>query len=132
MMRQRCSFGCAEIPTDSVSCSAIQTGRWAIPPVGNPRSFINHSRDKGEDYRVIFRAKYLIPNSRLIIENGAIAIHGSEIVDIGRYPTLRNTGTGPIRDLGDAVILPGLVNSHTHLELTNHGVFVDRTAQLTN
>jgi cytosine/adenosine deaminase-related metal-dependent hydrolase len=81
---------------------------------------------------VIFRAKYLIPNSRLIIENGAIAIHGSEIVDIGRYPTLRNTGTGPIRDLGDAVILPGLVNSHTHLELTNHGAFVDRTAQLTN
>ena len=81
---------------------------------------------------MIFRAKYLIPNSRQIIENGAIAIHGSEIVEIGRFPTLLNARMGPIRDLGEAIILPGLVNSHTHLELTNHGAFVDRTAQLTN
>lgn len=81
---------------------------------------------------MIFRAKYLLRNSRQVIENGAIAIHGSEIVDIGRYPTLRRTEAGPIRDLGESAILPGLVNSHTHLELTNHGAFVDRTAQLTN
>ena len=81
---------------------------------------------------MIFRAKYLIPNGSQTIENGAIAIHGSQIIDIGRYPTIRNVGTGPTRDLGEAVILPGLVNSHTHLELTNHGAFVERTAQLTN
>ena len=81
---------------------------------------------------MIFRAKYLLSNSREVIENGAIAIHGSEIVDIGRYPTLRRTEAGPIRDLGEAAILPGLVNSHAHLELTNHSAFVDRTAQLTD
>ena len=79
---------------------------------------------------MIFRAKYLLPNSRQVIENGAIAIHESGIVDIGRYPTLRRAGSGPIRDLGEAVILPGLVNSHTHLELTNHSEYVDRTARL--
>ena len=80
---------------------------------------------------MIFRAKYILPNSRQIIENGAVAIHGSEIADVGRYSALRRTGAGPIRDLGEATILPGLVNSHTHLELTNHGAFVDRTPQLT-
>lgn len=81
---------------------------------------------------MIFRAKYLLPNSRHVIENGAISIHGPEIVDIGGYPTLRRTGAGPIRDLGEAAILPGLVNSHTHLELTNHRAFVDRTPRLTD
>ena len=68
---------------------------------------------------MILRAKYVMPNSRTIIENGAVAIQGSKIVDVGPYPTIREQRcTSPIHDLGEAVLIPGLVNAHTHLDLT--------------
>lgn len=81
---------------------------------------------------MILRAKYLMADSRLIIENGAVVIHESEIVDVGQYSTIRNTGASPVRDLGEALILPGLVNAHTHLELTHHRGLVQRTARFTD
>jgi aminodeoxyfutalosine deaminase len=81
---------------------------------------------------MIFRAKYLMPNSRVIIENGAVVIHGAQIVDLGRYPTIQKTHPSPTRDLGESVILPGLVNAHTHLDLTNHRGLVARTARFTD
>ncbi|MBI1927602.1 amidohydrolase family protein [Candidatus Poribacteria bacterium] len=81
---------------------------------------------------MLLRAKYLMPNSSVIIENGAVAIHGSEIVDVGPYAVLRSDATAPVHDLGEAVLLPGLVNAHTHLELTNHRDLVERTARFTD
>ena len=81
---------------------------------------------------MILRAKYVMPNSRTIIENGAIAIQGSRIVDIGLYPIIRSSGTSPIHDLGEAVLMPGLVNSHTHLDLTNSADSIQRTPKFTD
>ena len=80
---------------------------------------------------MILRAKYLMPNSRTTIENGAVAIHGSEIIAVGPYPMIRNH-TSPTHDLGEAVILPGFVNVHTHLELTNHRDWIARTPRFTD
>ncbi len=76
---------------------------------------------------MILRAKYVIPNSRTIIENGAVAIQGSQIVDVGFYPTVRNSGSPPIRDFGETVLMPGLVNAHTHLDLTSSADSIQRT-----
>jgi cytosine/adenosine deaminase-related metal-dependent hydrolase len=81
---------------------------------------------------MILRAKYVMPNSRTIIENGAIAIQGSKIVDVGPYPTIRSSGTSPIHDLGEAVLIPGLVNAHTHLDLTGCADSVQRTPKFTD
>ena len=81
---------------------------------------------------MILRAKYVMPNSRTIIENGAVAIQGSKIVDVGLYPTIRSSGTSPIHDLGEAVLLPGLVNAHTHLDLTGCADSVQRTPKFTD
>ena len=81
---------------------------------------------------MILRAKYVMPNSRTIIENGAVAIQGSKIVDIGLYPTIRNSGTSLIHDLGEAVLIPGLVNPHTHLDLTNSADSIQRTPKFTD
>ncbi|MFB3042296.1 MAG: amidohydrolase family protein [Candidatus Poribacteria bacterium] len=81
---------------------------------------------------MILRAKYLIPNSEHIIENGAIEIRGSEIVDIGTYSTLRRNNATTVCDFGEAVILPGLVNAHIHLELTNHHDLIERTERFTD
>ena len=81
---------------------------------------------------MILRAKYVMPNSRTIIENGVVAIQGSRIVDIGRYPTVQNSGTAPTHDFGEAVLMPGLVNAHTHLDLTSSADSVQRTPKFTD
>lgn len=81
---------------------------------------------------MILRAKYVMPNSRTIIENGAVAIQDSQIVDVGLYPTVRNSSTLPIHDLGEAVLTPGLVNAHTHLDLTNSADSIQRVPKFTD
>ena len=62
---------------------------------------------------MVLRSRYLLPIDRPPIENGWIEIANGRIraVGGGRPP-------GPARDLGDVAILPGLVNAHTHLELS--------------
>ena len=81
---------------------------------------------------MILRAKYVMPDSRTIIENGAVAVQGSRIVDVGLYPTIRNSGAPPIHDLGEATLTPGLVNAHTHLDLTSSADSVQRTPKFTD
>jgi len=60
-----------------------------------------------------------MPVSAPPIEFGAVAISETRIIGIGpqseiitRFPKCE------VEDFGDALILPGLVNTHTHLELT--------------
>lgn len=67
----------------------------------------------------IYSARWVLPVSASPIENGAVAIEGQRIAGIGtrallveRFPEFR------VEDLDEAVILPGLINTHTHLELT--------------
>jgi len=54
-----------------------------------------------------------LPIDDLPIEGGWIEIADGRITRIGR-----GTPTDPFEDLGDVVVLPGLVNAHTHLELS--------------
>ena len=83
-------------------------------------------------YCMILRAKYVMPDSRTIIENGAVAIQGSKIADVGPYPTVRSSSAPPIHDLGEAALTPGLVNAHTHLDLTSGADSVQRTPKFTD
>ena len=59
------------------------------------------------------RARWLLPIDGPPIENGWIEIADDRIVAIGDG---RPAGTA--EDLGDVVVMPGLVNAHTHLELS--------------
>jgi aminodeoxyfutalosine deaminase len=68
---------------------------------------------------VTLRARWLLPIAAEPIENGWMRIERGRIAAIGRRDP-----PGPVDDLGDAIILPGLVNAHTHLE------FSDRPAPL--
>lgn len=68
----------------------------------------------------IYSARWVLPaSSSSPIEHGAVAVDGALIVGIGgaaeieaRFPGAR------MEDFGQSVILPGLINTHTHLELT--------------
>ena len=57
------------------------------------------------------------------ISDGMIIIantdSGSRIQDIGPYHILKKSWTSPVQDLGDVTICPGLINCHTHLELSH-------------
>ncbi|MEW6354892.1 MAG: amidohydrolase family protein [Planctomycetota bacterium] len=68
---------------------------------------------------LILRAKHLIPHPDGRIEDGAVAVRVSRIVAVGTHAHVMRHVSGSTRDLGDAVILPGLVNAHTHLELSD-------------
>jgi cytosine/adenosine deaminase-related metal-dependent hydrolase len=61
----------------------------------------------------VLRARYVLPGHGRAIENGWVSIRAGRIAAIG----FGRPGTAAI-DLGDAVILPGLVNAHTHLEFS--------------
>jgi cytosine/adenosine deaminase-related metal-dependent hydrolase len=50
------------------------------------------------------------------LANGAVAVRDERIVSVGPWAT-RPAGA-PVRDLGDSALLPGLVNAHTHVELS--------------
>ena len=69
---------------------------------------------------IIVKAKYLITNPENFTENGAVAVKGTKIHRVGTFDEIRTLADiDKIIDLGNAVILPGLINMHTHLDLTN-------------
>jgi len=50
---------------------------------------------------------------------GAVAVSGTRIVGVGSHTEIVNRFPKcDVEDFGEALILPGLVNTHTHLELT--------------
>jgi cytosine/adenosine deaminase-related metal-dependent hydrolase len=67
----------------------------------------------------IYSARWVVPVSAPPIENGAVAVDGQRVAGVGpraeiveRFPEFK------AQSFGDAIIIPGLVNLHTHLELT--------------
>lgn len=66
----------------------------------------------------LFRARYLLPIATPPLEDGALLVEGGRIVSVGPFAELRRT-TAEIVDFGEAILLPPLVNAHTHLELSH-------------
>ena len=62
-----------------------------------------------------YRAAWLLPISEPPIRDGWIAIDRGRIIATGRQSANKSE---PEIDLGDVAVLPGLVNAHTHLELS--------------
>lgn len=62
---------------------------------------------------MIFTSRWVLPIDRAPLSPGWIEVSGTSIVAVG-------AGRPPAgaHDLGDVAVLPGLVNAHTHLELS--------------
>lgn len=67
---------------------------------------------------MLLRARLVLPIIAPPIENGAVLIRGRRICAVGRWPELRAGTRGPVTDLGDTLLLPGLINAHCHLDYT--------------
>jgi cytosine/adenosine deaminase-related metal-dependent hydrolase len=67
----------------------------------------------------IYSATWVVPESDSIISDGAIAVTGSKITAVGKKAELlQQFREAAISELGEAAIVPGFVNAHSHLELT--------------
>jgi cytosine/adenosine deaminase-related metal-dependent hydrolase len=62
-----------------------------------------------------YHARWVLPITQPPIENGTVAESDGLITYVG--PRAK-APSGQDYDLGEAILLPGLVNTHTHLELT--------------
>src|SRR5882724_432048 len=67
---------------------------------------------------MIVRARTVVTMDGSPIENGAVAVSGNRIVGIGRFDDIRTRNAGNAVDLGEQVLLPGLINAHCHLDYT--------------
>src|SRR6266704_2222945 len=57
-------------------------------------------------------------NSRRIIENGAVAVKNGRILAIGRATEIvRDFAAGEVINAGGKVVIPGLINGHTHVPM---------------
>ncbi len=66
----------------------------------------------------IYRAKTVVTMDGPPVDDGAVAVEGDRVVDVGRYDELWTRQSGPTTDLGEVVLLPGLINAHCHLDFT--------------
>src|SRR2546423_679312 len=67
----------------------------------------------------ILIADHVLPISSEPIANGGIAIDGEKIADVGTADELmRKHPDATVENFGEAAILPGFVNCHSHLEIT--------------
>jgi len=75
----------------------------------------------------IYTARWVLPIVAAAINDGAIVIDGSQIAAIGdRASILTAFPDTLVEDFGNAAILPGLINAHSHLELTVMRGFLER------
>ncbi len=64
---------------------------------------------------MIYRARTVVTMDGPPIDDGAVAVVGERIAAVGRFAEM---GGGETVDLGEVVLLPGLINSHCHLDFT--------------
>ena len=72
---------------------------------------------------MILSASWVVPVISPPISEGAVVLNGERIQDLGpAAEMLRRYPDREVRDFRGAALLPGLVNVHSHLELTLRGV----------
>lgn len=71
------------------------------------------------DKPTLYRARYLLPIAADPIEDGALLAVGGRIVAVDRFAALQGAAAEVV-DFGESILLPPLVNAHTHLELTHY------------
>jgi cytosine/adenosine deaminase-related metal-dependent hydrolase len=68
---------------------------------------------------MILRARIVLPISQPAIEDGAVAISGNRIASVGKWSELPSQERTDVVDLGETILLSGLINAHCHLDYTH-------------
>jgi cytosine/adenosine deaminase-related metal-dependent hydrolase len=68
---------------------------------------------------MIVRARTVVTMDGPAVSNGAVAVSGNRIVAVGKFSEVSAQCSGhEMIDLGEQVLLPGLINAHCHLDYT--------------
>lgn len=68
---------------------------------------------------MLLRSRIVIPVTAPPIEDGAVLVSEGRITAVGRWSEVKRlAATRDVIDLGEAVLLPGLINAHCHLDYT--------------
>jgi aminodeoxyfutalosine deaminase len=78
---------------------------------------------------VVLRSRWVVPVTSAPIENGAVVVEGEQITQVGPWEDIRENRSETVVDLGERILLPGLVNAHCHLDFTmmRHAISPQRT-----
>lgn len=75
----------------------------------------------------LYCARWVLPVIGEAIEGGAVAVAGREVAAVGAAASLKELyPEAVVEDFGEAAIMPGFVNAHSHLELTAMRGFLER------
>jgi len=70
--------------------------------------------------KTLLSAAWVAPMDQSIIRDGGVVFESGTILAVGDAKSLRAAHPdAQVENLGDVVVLPGLVNAHTHLELSH-------------
>ncbi len=67
---------------------------------------------------MIIRSRVVVPITSEPIENGAVVVDGNTITAVGRFHEIKKRASGDVVDLGERILLPGLINAHCHFDYT--------------
>jgi cytosine/adenosine deaminase-related metal-dependent hydrolase len=67
---------------------------------------------------MIIRARTVVPMEGEPIHDGAVAVSGGKITDVGHFHEVTERQSGEVLDFGEQVLMPGLINAHCHLDYT--------------
>src|SRR5205814_5355759 len=82
----------------------------------NALAFICDDHRPPVQQKMIVRARVVVTMDGPPIENGAVRVRGERIIEVGKFSDLGDADE--IVDLGDHILLPGLINAHCHLDYT--------------
>src|SRR5262245_39045065 len=68
---------------------------------------------------LLIRARCVVPVNGPPIKDGAVLVRGHSIVAVGQWKAMAKIPPNGVVELGDSLVLPGLVNAHCHLDYTN-------------
>lgn len=74
----------------------------------------------------IYAASYLLPINGSPVAGGAVVVEKGLIRAVDKLAVLRKKFSAPVHEFPGAVLMPGLVNAHTHLELTHFPVWLNK------
>jgi len=89
----------------------VDSGQWSA---GSGQQAAGSGRSGGAcPARLALRARYVFPVTSQPIPHGVVTIEDGRIVEVG------DRAGANVTDLGNVAILPGMVNTHTHLEFSD-------------
>ncbi len=78
------------------------------------------------DRFTLYRADWVLPVAAPVLADGAVAVAGDRIVGVGPAAEMVAAHSGAeLVDLGRAIVMPGFVNCHSHLEYTTFRGILD-------